>query len=103
MKASPHVRSTGVKLVTNFGDCVHMDLVGPLPPSNPHGHKYGSLFVDQYTLHYGGYCLRAKSEHESIHKSYCSDMASYGGMSIKEFHSDNGGEFTSHSYSELIR
>ena len=103
MKASPHVRSTGVKLVSSFGDCVHMDLVGPLPPSNPHGHKYGSLFVDQYTLHYGGYCLRAKSEHESIHKSYCSDMASYGGMSIKEFHSDNGGEFTSDSYSELIR
>ena len=103
MKALPYARSTGVKLATAFGDCIHMDLVGPLPASNPHGYKYGSLFVDQYSLHYGGYCLRTKSEHESIHKSYCSDMSSYGGMSIKEFHSDNGGEFTSNSYSELIR
>ena len=103
MKALPHKRSTGVKLATAFGDCVHMDLVGPLPRSNPHGYQFGSIFVDQYSLHYGGYCLRLKSEHESIHKTYCSDMSAYGGMSIQEFHSDNGGEFIGTDYSELIR
>ena len=64
-----------------------MDLCGPLPESNPHRYKYGTIFVDEYTLHYGGYCVLNKSDHELVHKQYCADMASHGGMNISEFHS----------------
>jgi hypothetical protein len=79
-----------------------MDLAGPLPASNPHGHRYGSIFVDDHTLYYGAYPIKSKSDHEIIHKRYCADMASHGGMSIQEFHSDNGGEFIGERYSSAI-
>ena len=104
MKTAPFSRNDAKpKLVTAFGDRVHMDLCGPLPPSNPHGFCYGSIFVDAYSLHLGAYCLRTKDEHVVIHKQYCADMANHGGMSIQHFHSDNGGEFCSKDYATAIR
>ena len=102
-KAKPYTRSDGERLITRFGERVHMDLAGPLEISNPDHFKYASVFVDAYTLHYGAYCLRHKSEQVDIHKRYCADMAHYGGMSIEHFHSDNGGEFCSEEYNALIR
>ena len=104
MKAAPHRRNKHPdKLVSAFGDRVHLDLSGPLVPSNPHGYQYASIFVDEYSLHLGAYCIVRKSDQSTIHKSYCADMASYGGMSISEFHSDNGGEYTDAEYLNDIR
>ena len=95
-------RAQGERRSQAYGECVHMDLAGPLPASNPHGHRYGSIFVDDYTLYYGAYPIKSKNDHEVIHKRYCADMASHGGMSIQEFHSDNGGEFIGERYSSDI-
>ena len=104
MKAAPHRRNKHPdKLVSAFGDRVHLDLSGPLVPSNPHGYQYASIFVDEYSLHLGAYCIVRKSDQSTIHKSYCADMASYGGMSISEFHSDNGWEYTDAEYLNDIR
>ena len=80
-----------------------MDLAGPLPSSFYYGYKYVSLFVDEYSLHMGVYPIKHKSDQADVHKMYGSDNASIGGMTIREFHSDNGGEFTGVDYSELIR
>ena len=75
-----------------------MDLAGPLPVSFPHGYRYCDIFVDEGTLHIGGYAIRLKSDHQHSHVQYCSDMAEYGGMEIKSFHSDNGGEYIDKEY-----
>ena len=105
MKACPHKRNkgTGVKLIQKFGDRIDMDLCGPInPPSFQHGYRYCSLFVDAHTLFMAVYFLRSKDEHIEAHKRFCAELAPYGGQSVKEFHSDNGGEFTSQEYIDLL-
>jgi len=99
MKAAAFKRNPDGSLASSYGDRVHMDLAGPITPlSMPIGGRYASVFVDAFSLHIGAYVLRTKDEQESIHKRYCADMASHGGMAIREFHSDNGGEFTGLHY-----
>jgi hypothetical protein len=90
------------RLATQYGDSVHMDLAGPFPESFHYGYRYESLFVDQHSLYIGLYVLKTKDEHIDAHKRYCSEHAPIGGMEIKHFHSDNGGEFISNEYKELI-
>ena len=37
-----------------------------------------------------------------MHKRYCADHARFGALEAKHFHSDNGGEYTSKEYCDLI-
>ena len=105
MKAAPHRQNPKQKgeRVEKYGDCIFMDLAGPLVPSYQDGARYLSLFVDQKTLHLGGYPIRYKSEQTYIHRKYVADHADIGAMNIRQFHSDNGGEFTGTEYIEQIR
>ena len=106
MQAKPHSRNLHpTRLVGKFGDRIHMDLAGPIQPvSYYHGHRYVSLFVDEYSTLIKVYGLANKRETDQIkvHKLFCADMASVGGMEVKEFHSDNGGEYIGKYYAELI-
>ena len=100
--SSPAHREERAGITKEYGDRIHMDLAGPLTESHGKGYKYCDIFVDEAPLHIGGYPIRAKSDHENSHVRYCSDMAEHGGMEIKHFHSDNGGEFTSTDYKKLV-
>ena len=113
MKAASHpnnrvVRTPGMRTPltgphVNFGDCVFMDLAGPLPVMSFHSaSRYISIFVDGATSHIGLYLLRLKSDQIEAHKRYCADNSRYGALDIKHFHSDNGGEYTSQDYCDLI-
>ena len=103
MKNANHAkRKEAPRSVCEFGDTVSMDLAGPLPPSKPHGFRYCDVFTDHHSLYVHGYAIRSKDDHVKSHKSYISDLADYGGLEIKHFHSDNGGEFTSKVYCEMI-
>ena len=104
MKATPHPqnRSKGI-LTKSYGDRIHMDLAGPIDvPDYETGGRYITVFVDEWSGHLGLYVIAHKSDHHLMHKQYCADMASVGGMEIKEFHSDNGGEFMSNEYKNMI-
>ena len=103
-KQNPHRHNAKryEKLVKSYGDRIHMDLAGPIELSLNGGFKYASTFIDEYTLHIGVYCIRAKSDQIRAHKNYVADMAYAGSRDIKEFHSDNGGEYISKDYKELI-
>ena len=80
-----------------------MDLAGPLPVLAFHFEaRYISIFVDGATRHIAIYLIRTKDQHIEAHKRYCADHARFGSLDIKQFHSDNGGEFTSQDYSDLI-
>ena len=113
MKAAPHpdnraVRTPGTRTPlpkphAKFGDCIFMDLAGPLPvPSFHSASRYISIFVDGATSHIGLYLLQVKSEQIETHKRYCADNSRYGTLDVKHFHSDNGGEYTSSDYCNLI-
>ena len=104
-KQSPHKNNAKKyknKLVSAYGDRIHMDLAGPIELSINGGFKYASTFIDEFTLHIGVYCIRAKSEQIIAHKNYIADMAYAGSRDIKEFHSDNGGEYISKDYKDLV-
>ena len=105
LKHAAHGKNRGPDkppLVKSYGDVIHMDLAGPLPTSFPHQYRYCDIFIDEYSLHIGGFAIRQKSNHEDSHIRYCAEMASYGGMEIKHFHSDNGGEYVGKRYCEMI-
>jgi len=103
MKASPHPKHTRTTMeIKAFGDRIHMDLSGPFKSSFQHGYRYMSIFVDEFSLHIGIYFLKLKSDHLLAHKRYVADMAQYGGQEIKQFHSDNGGEYTDKRYLDMI-
>ena len=104
MKATPHPKNRQQGILTKaYGDRIHMDLAGPLKTADhENGGRYVTVFVDEHTSHLGLYVIAQKDDHHLKHKQYCADMASYGGMEIKEFHSDNGGEFISNEYKDMI-
>ena len=105
MKAAPHKQNPKQKgeRVEKYGDRIFMDLAGPLPPAFQGGERYLSIFVDEKTLHIGGYAIRYKSEQTHIHRRYVADHADIGAMNIRSFHSDNGGEYIGGSYIDLIQ
>ena len=82
-----------------------MDLAGPIELSINGGYKYASTFIDEATLHIAVYCLQSKQRDYQMnaHKLYIADMAYAGSRDIKEFHSDNGGEYINHDYKNLLR
>ena len=104
MKATPHPKNRQQGILTKaYGDRIHMDLAGPLRTADhENGGRYVTVFVDEHSGHLGLYVIANKDDHHMMHKQYCADMASYGGMEIKEFHSDNGGEFISNEYKDMI-
>ena len=103
MKAKPHSKNEVPTACTSkYGDRIHMDLAGPLCESYQKKFKYVTIFVDEHTGHIGLYCLKTKDEHQDAHLQYVADMAGVGGMEIREFHSDNGGEFMSNEYIKMI-
>ena len=104
MKATPHPQNRHRGILTKaYGDRIHMDLAGPLsPPDYESGGRYVTVFVDEHTGHIGIYVIHQKDDHHIMHKQYCADMAGHGGMEIREFHSDNGGEFISNDYRDML-
>lgn len=104
MKAKPHSKNeTPTALTSKYGDRIHMDLAGPMRESYQKKFRYVTIFVDEHTGHIGLYCIRTKDEHQDAHLQYVADMAGVGGMEIREFHSDNGGEFMSNEYIKMIQ
>ena len=103
MKATSHSKNeTPTALTSKYGDRIHMDLAGPMRESYQKKFRYATIFVDEHTGHIALYCLRTKDEHQDAHMQYVADMAGVGGMEIREFHSDNGGEFMSKEYIKMI-
>ena len=111
LKSAPHknnrveVKEAAVlkerdKMRTTFGECVLMDMAGPLSPSMNKGYRYTSLFVDDGTDNAWVYFACMKSDQKNLHKRFCADTARYG--EVKEYHSDNGGEYVDKEYSNLI-
>jgi transposase InsO family protein len=79
---------------------VHSDLCGPIEPVSREGHKYIINFVDEYSSMLFVYFLRAKSEADKALQQFIADVAPIG--SVKELHSDNGGEYMSQSFQKTL-
>jgi hypothetical protein len=87
-------------IASQFGDCIYMDLAGPLPPSLGHGYRYLSLFIDEYSRYIVVYFLHHKSDQRQAHQRFRADTKHFG--TVKKYHSDNGGEYTDKNYLDDI-
>ena len=81
-------------------DLVHCDLAGPIKQVAKEGFRYALVFVDDYSGGTVTYFLQQKSDTVKATKKYLADIAPYG--KVKCIRSDNGGEFMSNEYQELL-
>ena len=88
---------------TYFGERISSDICGPFPKSVD-GYKYALCFVDSATNYLDVFLLKSKAAHEvsdcfrkylNTHKLHLSH-----GKQVR-WHTDNGGEFTSHELDEF--
>jgi hypothetical protein len=81
---------------------VHADLLGPLPRSIA-GAQYLLLIVDEYTRFTFAACLAHKGDAAEKIIEWCRSAVVQKGTSLKEFHSDGGGEFMPNELRSFFR
>ena len=94
---------------------VHTDLAGPLELVALDGFKYIINFVDDYSSCLFAYFLQQKSDAVKAAEKFLADIAPYGKVktfsfyndispsgSVKCIRSDNGGEYLSKEFKELL-
>ena len=80
------------------GELVVSDVVGPIQEPSVGGARYYIIFKDMYSRYKTAYFIKQKSESEESFKHYINRLYADTGKRVKVFRSDNGGEFTSHSF-----
>ena len=81
-------------------EIVHCDLAGPIEPTSRDEFRYTLGFTDDYSGLTIIYFLKSKDCTVEATKRFLADVTPYG--CIKRFRSDNGGEFVSTKFRELI-
>ena len=81
-------------------EMVHTDLCGPISPQSIQGARYAVVFVDDYSGLIKVYFIKNKNNAAKATAKYLADMAPHG--DIKIIRSDNGGEFISKEYEDLL-
>ena len=82
---------------------VHCDLAGPIQPAAKDGFRYAISFTDDFSgiiMIYFFLLLRQKSDTVSATEKFLAYPAPYG--KVKCLRSDNGNEFTSESFQNLL-
>ena len=79
---------------------VHSDVCGPIDPISQGKHRYIINFVDEYSSMIFTYPLRTKDGATDALRQFLADTAPIG--SVKELHTDNGGEYISHSFEQIL-
>ena len=88
------------KRATSPLELIHTDLAGPIDPIAKDGFKYVMNFIDDYSSMTTVYFLKMKSDAPTALKKYLADCAPYG--DAKKFRSDNGGEYISEEFAEIL-
>lgn len=87
--------------VTDVGDLIHSDLIGPLPVSKG-GHIYICCFLDDKTKFCSVAVMKQKSEVIS-HFKYFYERSTKLKRTIKTLRSDNGGEYLNGELQEYLK
>ena len=87
----------------NLFNLVHADLIGPLSTESIRGNYYGISFTEVQTRYRWFYAIRLKNDAINAFKAFLAEISSYGmGFSVKMLKTDNGGEFTSDEFAQLL-
>ena len=96
-------------------ELIHTDLAGPIEPVAKDGYKYAIIFTDDFSGCLFTYFLKSKSDAAKATERFLADVAPYGKVKtlnffhdifpsgeIKRLRSDNGGEYISKEFKELL-
>ena len=94
---------------------IHSDLAGPIQPAAKDGFRYVMNFVDDYSGSTFVYFLRNKSDATRALEKFLADISPFGkvqyihircapneGKIVKRLRSDNGGEFISKEFEDVL-
>ncbi|KAJ9565988.1 hypothetical protein OSB04_001954 [Centaurea solstitialis] len=81
---------------TNILEMVHGDICGPVDPPTQAGNSYILVLIDDYSRYMWSFLLKHKSDASGVIKRFKRVIEKRTGKEIKTFHTDRGGEFTSH-------
>lgn len=84
-------------------ELIHTDLCGPIPYTTPTGNRYILTFTDDYSRYSKVYFLKRKNEVIEKFKIYAAEVTNRFEKTIKTIRSDNGGEYTSDSFENLLK
>ena len=96
-------------------ELINIDLAGPIDPVAKDGFRYCMIFADDYSGCLFTYFLRSKSDSVKALNKFLADISPYGKIKtlnfcsdilpsgdIKRMRSDNGGEFVSNVFNEIL-
>lgn len=100
-KINKHTKSpiTKIKIPNGRFEHIHLDIVGPLPPS--HGYRYLLTIIDRFSRWPEVYPLRDITA-STVVDSFVSNFVSRFGVPL-QITTDQGGQFTSQMFSELAK
>jgi DNA-dependent RNA polymerase auxiliary subunit epsilon len=99
-KMTQHRNRKADRKASNILELVHCDLAGPIDPTAREGFRYALAFVDDYSGMIMIYLLVSKSETLRATEKFLADMSPHG--KVKCIRSDNGTEFTSQGFQNLL-
>ncbi|KAD3641550.1 hypothetical protein E3N88_30774 [Mikania micrantha] len=83
-------------------DLVHIDVFGPVKQTSVSGMRYMITFTDDFSRFTWVYFMKEKSEAITKFKVFRAEAEKVTGLSIQVLRSDNGGEYISHEFNELL-
>ena len=83
---------------------VHADICGPIPePATGTGALYFISFIDDYSSNATVFLLRTKDQALDTFRQYKAWAENYTGFTIKNLHSDGGGEYISSQFNTYLQ
>lgn len=76
-----------------LSEVVHSDFCGPITPTSYNGKSHFVTFLDDYSHFSYVYPIASKSEVFERFKEDCALVENQFNVGIRNFHSDNGGEY----------
>ncbi|KAJ9554040.1 hypothetical protein OSB04_018085 [Centaurea solstitialis] len=86
---------------TNILEMIHRDICGPVDPPTQAGNTYILVLVDDFSRYMWSFLLKHKSDAFGVIKRFKTAIENRTSKEIKTFHTDRGGEFTSHDFNRF--
>jgi transposase InsO family protein len=95
--------SAATRTTTSPLQLIHSDVAGPMRTSSLGGARYFVLFIDDFSRFTAVFTLKQKSEVTDKFLEYKAWAENLHDGQIKALRSDNGGEYTSHRFTEILK
>ncbi|GJX22080.1 zinc finger, CCHC-type containing protein [Tanacetum coccineum] len=82
-------------------EMVHGDICGPITPSTQAGNSYILVLIDDCSRYMWSFLLKHKSDAFGVYQRFKNVFEKRTGKEIITFHTDKGGEFTSHDFNRF--